>query len=112
MAAAVKPLSTAYIPPSARLAASFCFCSFFAHLFLLWFLRAGSEGLLLFDEGQLDVAGRGHVGVDSTVGSVGSTPHLRGTVNLDVINDQMVGVQTLVLGVALRVLQHVQKEPH
>ena len=68
----------------------------------------------------LDVAGGGHVGVDPSVGPVGPPPHLRGTVHLesdmmnveenvhakylDVLDDQVVGVKTLVLGVALGIL--------
>ena len=81
-----------------------------AHLFLLRLGLGTSEGLLLLDEGELDVAGRGHVGVDPTVGPVSSTSHLGGTVHLDVINDEVVGVQSLVLRVALGVLEHVEEE--
>jgi len=81
-----------------------------AHLFLLRLGLGTSEGLLLLDEGELDVAGRGHVGVDPTVGPVSSTSHLGGTVHLDVINDEVVCVQSLVLRVALGVLEHVEEE--
>ena len=55
-------------------------------LHLLLFLRhpifPGGCYLFLLDKGDLDVAGAGHVGVDPTVGPVGSPPHLGGTVNL------------------------------
>jgi hypothetical protein len=44
------------------------------------------------------------------VGPVGPPPHVRGTVDLDVLDDQVVGVQSLVLGVGLCVLQQVEKE--
>merc|ERR1712130_282423 len=37
-------------------------------------------------------------------------PHLGGTVHLDVLNDQVVGVKTFVLGVALGILEHVEQE--
>ena len=56
------------------------------------------------------MAGRRHVGVDPSVGPVGPPPHVRGPVHLDVLDDQVVGVQSLVLGVGLRVLQKVEKE--
>jgi len=68
------------------------------------------ECLLLLDQGDLDVAGGGHVGVDPSVGPVGSPPHLGSAVHLDVLNDQVVGVKTLVLSVALGILEHVEQE--
>ena len=76
------------------------------------------------------MAGAAHVGVDPTMGSVCPPPHLGSTVDLtrlnvnnaptkvlllkeiylNVLNDQVVGVQSLVLGVALSVLEELQKE--
>ncbi len=44
------------------------------------------------------------------MGPVGPPAHLGRPVDLDVLDDEVVGVQPLVLRVALRVLQHVQKE--
>jgi hypothetical protein len=44
------------------------------------------------------------------VGPVGPPAHLGRPVDLDVLDDEVVGVQPLVLRVALRILQHVQKE--
>ncbi len=44
------------------------------------------------------------------MGPVGPPAHLGRPVDLDVLDDEVVGVQPLVLGVALRILQHVQKE--
>merc|ERR550525_2060672 len=73
-------------------------------------LIGACEGLLLLNQSDLDVAGGGHVGVNPFVGPVGSPPHLGGAVHLDVLNDQVIGVKTLVLGVALGVLEHVQQE--
>ena len=77
---------------------------------LLRLLLCPGEGLLLLNQRHLDVAGRRHVGVDPSVGPVGPPPHVRGTVDLDVLDDQVVGVQSLVLGVGLCVLQQVEKE--
>ena len=51
-----------------------------------------------------------HVGVDSTVGSVRSSPSLLGLVHLDVRNEQRVHVKSLDLGVALGVSQQVQQD--
>jgi hypothetical protein len=73
------------------------------------------------------VARATHVRVDPTVSPVGSTSHLGSTVDLilkinknkflktkkvhlDVLDDQVVSVQPLVLGIALGVLQHVEEE--
>merc|ERR1719370_2310119 len=44
------------------------------------------------------------------MGSVCPPPHLGSTIDLNVLNDQVVGVQSLVLGVALSVLEELQKE--
>lgn len=41
------------------------------------------------------MAGGAHVGVDAAVGTVGASPHLGGLVDLDVLNDQRVHIQTL-----------------
>lgn len=41
------------------------------------------------------MAGRAHVGVDATVGAVRTPPHLGGLVDLDVLDDQRVHVETL-----------------
>jgi len=79
------------------------------HLLLLGLVLL-AEGLLLLDQADLDVAGGAHVGVDSTMGPVGPPPHLGSTVHLDVLDDQVVGVQALVLSVALRVLQELEQE--
>lgn len=57
-------------------------------------LRFGDD-LLLLGQDHLDVAGRAHVGVDATVGAVRTPPHLGGLVDLDVLDDQRVHVETL-----------------
>ena len=49
---------------------------------LLLGLVLGGVGLLLLNQGHLDVAGGGHVGVDPTVGTVRTPAHLGGTLNL------------------------------
>merc|ERR1712142_1327990 len=51
------------------------------------------------------MAGRGHVGVDSAVGAVRSAPHLRGAIDLDVID-----VEAFVTRVRFRVLQQRKEE--
>ena len=56
------------------------------------------------------MAGGGHVGVDSAVGAVRSAPHLRGAVDLDVIDDEVVDVEAFVLRVGFRVLQQGEEE--
>ncbi len=81
-------------------------------LLLLW-LRGGGrlvEGLLPLHQAQLDVARGRHVRVDASVSAVGAAAHVRGAVHLDVVDDQVVGVKALVLGVALGVLEQVQQE--
>ena len=45
--------------------------------------RSLREGLLLLQQDNLDVAGRGHVRIDTTVGTVGASPHLRSAVDLE-----------------------------
>ena len=56
------------------------------------------------------MAGRGHVGVDSAVGAVRSAPHLRGAIDLDVIDDEVVDVEAFVIRVRFRVLQQRKEE--
>lgn len=58
---------------------------------LFWF----GHNLLLLSEDHLDVAGRAHVGVDATVGAVGASPHLGGLVDLDVLDDKGIHIETL-----------------
>ena len=57
-----------------------------ADLLLLGLGRSGGGlgvGLLLLDQAHLDVARAGHVRVDATVGTVGTTTHVRSAVHLD-----------------------------
>merc|ERR1712032_2641 len=63
----------------------------------------------LLGQGEFHVARAAHVGVDSTVGSVGPPSSLLGLVDLDVRNVKVVDVQALDLGVALGVAQQVQE---
>jgi hypothetical protein len=51
------------------------------------------------------VAGVGHVWVDTTVSSVCSAALFGGLVDLDVLNDQVGGVESLGVGVGLGVLE-------
>jgi len=66
--------------------------------------------VILLRENDFDVTGRGHVGVDSAVGAVRSAPHLRGAVDLNVVDDEMVHVEAFVLRVGFRVLQQREEE--
>jgi len=54
---------------------------------------------------ELDVAGRAHEGGNSTVSAVGSSAAALGSVDLDVLNDKLVGLELLGDGVGLEVLQ-------
>ena len=56
------------------------------------------------------MAGVRHVWVDTTVSSVCSAALLGGLVDLDVLDDQVRGVETLGVGVGLGVLEQTQKE--
>lgn len=51
-----------------------------------------------------------HVWVDSTVGSVCSSSLLGGLVDLDVLDDQVFGVETLCVSVGLGVLEETEEE--
>lgn len=53
---------------------------------------------------------RGHVRVDATVGTIRTTTEARRPVNLDVVDDQPVNVQSPVVGVGFGVLQQLQQE--
>merc|ERR1719468_471323 len=75
------------------------------NLLLFGLIINSNKRLFLLNQDHLNVAGRGHVGVDSTVGSVGTSAHLRGTVHQNVINDQVISIQTLVFGIP----QHIEE---
>jgi len=83
------------------------------HLFLgnflfLGFRFAAGECLLLLDKADLDVTGRGHVRINPSVGTVSPPPHLRGAVHLNVFHNEMISVKSLVLSVALSILEEVE----
>lgn len=59
--------------------------------FLLWL----GNDLLLLSEDHLNVAWGAHVRVNSAVGTVGAPSHLWGLVDLDVLDNQRVHIQTL-----------------
>lgn len=48
--------------------------------------------------------------VNAAVGSVGSSAQAGGTVNLDVLDDKSVNVQSLIVCVGLGILQQLQEE--
>ena len=93
------------------------------------------DNLVGLGEDKLDVAGVGHVGVDllcwsvpsfsasislrargclgftyATVGTVSAATLLGGLVDLDVLDDQVAGVETLGVGVGLSVLEEAEEE--
>jgi hypothetical protein len=86
------------------------------------------DDLLSLGEDELDVAGVGHVGVDlswsvsdehchlrsrltyTTVGTVCPSSLLGGLVDLDVLDDQGTGVETLGISVGLGVLEEAEEE--
>lgn len=68
------------------------------------------DGTLLLAANYFNVAGRAQERVDATMSAVSAAALLRGLVDLDVLDDERVQVQTLGLGVALSVLQETQEE--
>lgn len=52
----------------------------------------------------------GHVRVDSTVGSVGSSSLFGGLVDLNVLDDEFFGVETLGVGVGFGVLEEAEEK--
>jgi hypothetical protein len=91
-------------------------------------LRGLLDNLGALSEDHLNVAGVGHVRVDlydcqtavrreswtsstyATVGTVCAATLLRGLVDLDVLDNQVAGVETLGVGVGLGVLEEREKE--
>ena len=64
-----------------------------------------------FDVGSLEAKIEyAHVGVDATVSTVCASSLLGGLVDLDVLNDEVAGVETLSIGVGLGVLQETEQE--
>lgn len=72
--------------------------------------RSISLLLIGLSEVDLNVARRGLVRVDSSVGSVSTAALLRSLVNLDVRDDKLVGVKALGVGVGLGVLEQVRNK--
>jgi hypothetical protein len=68
------------------------------------------DDFLALGKDELDVARVGHVGVDTTVGTVGASPTLGGLVDLDVLDNKGTGVETLGVSVGLGVLEEVGEE--
>ena len=80
------------------------------NLFLFGFRWNLGKSFFFLNQTHFNVAWGGHEGVDTTVGSVRSPPHFGGTVNLDVFNDQVIGIQTLVFGVRFGIFKQIQQE--
>jgi hypothetical protein len=71
-------------------------------------LSLGNLGRLLLNH-QLNVCGAGHVGTDSTVGSVSASSHIGGLVAVGVGDLDLLGVEALGLAVSLQVAKQVQE---
>ena len=80
------------------------------NLLLFGFRWNLGKSFFFLNQTHFNVAWGGHEGVDTTVGSVRSPPHFGGTVNLDVFNDQVIGIQTLVFGVRFGIFKQIQQE--
>lgn len=76
----------------------------------------GSLGDLLGDSlrvilnHDLDVSRGGHVSIDSTVGSVGTTSHLWSLVTVDVGDNELLDIKTLDLSVGLDVAKKINED--
>jgi len=73
-------------------------------------ITAFDDDVVLLRQDELDVARRRHVGVDAPVSAVRPAPHLRRPIHLDVGDDEVVDVETLVVGVRFGVLQEREQE--
>jgi len=76
----------------------------FLALLFGWFF----DWLVFFLQNDFNVARIGHVWVDTTVSSVGTSSHFGGFVHLDVGNSQSVSIQVLELSIALRVPEEIE----
>merc|ERR1719411_303049 len=81
------------------------------NFFLFWFRsRRFGKSLLFFNQTHFNVAWRRHVWIDTTMSPISSSAHFRCAVHLNMIDDQMIGIQTLVFGIGFGVFQQVQQE--
>ena len=87
---------------------------FLLRFFLLrrWFVVDGTararENVLLLAQDQLDVAWRRLVWIDATMGTISTTADLRRSVDLNVLDDQVVNVEAFDIGVGFGVLQQIE----
>lgn len=65
---------------------------------------------LLLGERQFDVAWRRHVWINATVSTICAASQAWSAIDLNVIDDQHVGVQSLVVSISFGVLQELEKE--
>jgi len=52
---------------------------------------------------------RRHVRIDSSVSSVSPSSHLSSSIDLDMLDDQSIDVQTLVVSIGLSILKQIQQ---
>jgi hypothetical protein len=69
-----------------------------------------ADCLFRLRQDQFDVARVRHVRVDTAVGTVGAATLLGGLVDLDVLDNEFRGIETLGVGVGLGVLEKTQQE--
>jgi len=62
------------------------------------------------DEDELDVAWIAHIWIDTTMGTVCTSSLLWCLIDLDVLNDEVAGIETFGVGVRLGVLEETEKE--
>merc|ERR1719382_2304485 len=72
--------------------------------------RRFGKSLLFFNQSHFNVAWRRHVWVDTTMSPISSSAHFGSTVYLNMIDDQMISIQTLVFSIRFGVFQQVQQE--
>ena len=61
------------------------------------------HNFLLFGQDQFNVAWRRHVRIDTTVSTVGASADLGGTLDDDVVNNEMINIQVLKLSISFSV---------
>lgn len=80
---------------------------------LLLLLLGGGTGfvddVLFLGENELNVAGRTHVGIDPTVGTVSSPTGFRSAADVNVIDNETIDIELLFARVVLSVLKKVEQ---
>lgn len=80
------------------------------HMFTLQNLWSLLHDLLAFSKDELDVTGVGHVRIDTAVCTVSPPPLLWCLVHLDMLDDQIAGVETLGIGIRFSILEKAEQK--